>query len=704
MPINFNATADKVARTGTLVGTTGWSVYGWFRRASTTGGEFFSHSSGTAEIVGIYWSNSTTDRLTIDRCNSAGALASQWTVTQANLGITLSASKWFFLAITQTGTSTPIVYTMDPSASPVLGSRTVSTAVGPGTPDTTNARSIYFGNWVAADYGLTGDMAWWGYHNVVLTLGELYEAAWRGMTTRGLVVASPLESSSVLTDLSGSPATLTGTGLADVSSAPPVTPLWVPTLDGWAPHTVSTVTGSVSVPVTFDVTVSATVTQVAVPIFFDVTIEASTIIETTGIDIPVDVTVDIASAFTQLVFEPEITYGIEVQWNNERGATSLIIGSGTIGSGTVGGDTLWNPLDATWDGAYDDVTDRCLRFQIDSGRSSKADVAFSSRAEIELHDPDGLFNPENTSSPLAGSLLPTRVVRITATHGTVTQTLFRGVIRRLAHRPSPNAGAYSKSVLTCEDVFMLLDRKEARADVYTGRVDELMDRLLEVGRIPLYLRQLEATYAHDVTLDTIETDAPRILSELRALAESERGQLYVNRQGTVVYDAREHRAGTALPATAGTIDSMSASITPSTSLDTILNRATVQAGGQGFHPQTVDDSTSQEYYGVADYQLTSNYIVSDAHARDVATFIVSLNADPADELQAVELVGGDTPSILAMLALDINDLVRVMDPVAGIDGLYWVEGLAHESETKMGGHHTRVTLSKAKTGLPQYDG
>lgn len=233
MPVTFGPVAgtDRID-CGARNSTSTWSLYGWWRRASGTRGQFFSISNGTEEI-GVYISSSTTDRLTIDRATSG--TGGQWQVTGANDRITHSATQWVFLAITQSGIGTPVVYTASPAQSVALGTCTVTTAVSPtGTANTSvGSAHLYLGNWSGFDYALAGDMAWWGFHNVVLTQGEIQEAMDRGYTHRGLVFATSLESTSVLFDLSGNAASMTNTGAADLTTTDaPVVPKWIQT-DGW---------------------------------------------------------------------------------------------------------------------------------------------------------------------------------------------------------------------------------------------------------------------------------------------------------------------------------------------------------------------------------------------------------------------------------------------------------------------------------------
>ena len=225
---------DRVASGAAIAATSTWSAYWWMRRASTTGGQPWSLGTTAAQIE-VYYSASTADRMTIYRRTSG--TAGNWTVQGADDGFAYSASQWVFVAVTQSGISTPTVYTASPVQSVALATRTVGVGTTPtGSATTPATETMFLGNWSGFDYALGGDLAWFGFHNVVLTAGEIEEAMWRGFTLRGAVLLTPLESTSKLYDLSGNAHTLTNTGAADTADAkPPVHPLWVPTDGGWAP-------------------------------------------------------------------------------------------------------------------------------------------------------------------------------------------------------------------------------------------------------------------------------------------------------------------------------------------------------------------------------------------------------------------------------------------------------------------------------------
>lgn len=235
MPVLFSPKngSDAVSTGATVDIPSDWSACLWMRKASTVGGQLFS--IGGSFLIDCYYSGSTTDRLGLDRKTSGTTSTHQ--LTGADDGITYSASQWVFIAITQSGRSTPTIYTASPVQSVALGSRTVTvSAAGSGTAATASGDAAYIGNYSGASYALGGDIAWFGFHDVVLTDGEVSEAMYRGFTLRGLQIATELRDSSSLFDISGNGHALTGSGVSDTTDlGPPVNPLWLPMAHGWVP-------------------------------------------------------------------------------------------------------------------------------------------------------------------------------------------------------------------------------------------------------------------------------------------------------------------------------------------------------------------------------------------------------------------------------------------------------------------------------------
>src|SRR3954452_22817076 len=63
-----------------------------------------------------------------------------------------------------------------------------------------------------------------------------------------------------------------------------------------------------------------------------------------------------------------------------------------------------SPLDVTFGGTYDDISTKIAGWTIKRGRSNNLDTMLAGEATVDVRDPNGLFNPDNASSPLYGQL------------------------------------------------------------------------------------------------------------------------------------------------------------------------------------------------------------------------------------------------------------------------------------------------------------
>jgi len=84
-----------------------------------------------------------------------------------------------------------------------------------------------------------------------------------------------------------------------------------------------------------------------------------------------------------------------------------------------------------WDndgfGAGDDITPAVIAFDSASGFGAEADhVAQGGQCTITVANGDRRFSPAYAAGPLYGKLIPHRTVRVQATEGAQTWTLFRG--------------------------------------------------------------------------------------------------------------------------------------------------------------------------------------------------------------------------------------------------------------------------------------
>lgn len=114
-----------------------------------------------------------------------------------------------------------------------------------------------------------------------------------------------------------------------------------------------------------------------------------------------------------------------------------------------------------WDndgfGAGDDLTGAVIALDLASGFGAEADhVAQGGQCTITVDNSDRRFSPAYTAGPLVGKLVPYRAVRVQATEGAQTWTLFRGYTRQF--RPAPGVGGTARALIVCQDALGRLGR------------------------------------------------------------------------------------------------------------------------------------------------------------------------------------------------------------------------------------------------------
>jgi len=125
-----------------------------------------------------------------------------------------------------------------------------------------------------------------------------------------------------------------------------------------------------------------------------------------------------------------------------------------------------DPLATSW--TWTDITAYVKSIQVKIGRDREVDDFEPGRATIELDNTDRRFDPEHATGPYYGKLLPSKRVRIRATHSAVTYTLFHGFVDDW---PQDYGGSWTSDVVVpCTDAFGQLARATLPSSVYAAEV------------------------------------------------------------------------------------------------------------------------------------------------------------------------------------------------------------------------------------------
>ncbi len=196
-------------------------------------------------------------------------------------------------------------------------------------------------------------------------------------------------------------------------------------------------------------------------------------------------------------------------------------------------------IDWAHDGTWTDETSRTRRVQIKSGFDEPGRaVATTGRCVLTMDNGDRRFSPGYASSPLYGDVLPRRQVRVTASDGVTTWTLFRGFVDDI----QPDAGEWGagECLITCVDGIALLGQQRIGvAHENSKAVDDAVSAVVASAYTP------PATCYAD-NGDTLthygrswQPEQTSCLDALREIAEAVYGRFYVARDGTPTFWSRD---------------------------------------------------------------------------------------------------------------------------------------------------------------------
>lgn len=331
---------------------------------------------------------------------------------------------------------------------------------------------------------------------------------------------------------------------------------------------------------------------------------------------------------------------------------------------------------------------------ITRGRDDDLAVTQAGKCTVRLYDKTGKYSAVNAASPLSPHLRPRLLGRVIATYLTVAYPRFYGFLERCETNPD-----YGTKLGTMEfaDLFTRLGVVQpviaATGPTTTGAaIGKILDWL---GWTDPTLRDLDAG---DTIPDFSADGTATGLALIQALLDAERGQVYVNGAGVLVYENRQARSQGARTTSQATIATMAA-VAPGTDIATVKNTATVTATG-GL-PQTYTDSASATEFDPLPFgAITSPYLTSDAQALSLGTYMVSRRKDPLPTARRLGLDSTVAGVIIPMLARDIGDRVTVTSAITGLTGDYHIEKIHEVVDTAALSATNDWTLSQRRTVTP----
>lgn len=243
-----------------------------------------------------------------------------------------------------------------------------------------------------------------------------------------------------------------------------------------------------------------------------------------------------------------------------RGLTSLTLictlptdaaqfGAGQFGTGRFGpaiNAGLAISVQVNWNGdgsTYVEEAANVLDVTTSRGRSRLNDVFGAGTATVKLRNGDGRYSPNNVLSPLYPNVVVGRAVKIAVVYQGISYPQFAGTIMDPAQAVQP---AYSELTLSCIDAFERFRLAIAAADLQQSkRTDQIIAAILTANSWTG-----GETLDSGVTLPSYAQPNTNVLQALQDAAKNEiGGQVFIGKDGSVVFQNRSHRANAGIYAT-----------------------------------------------------------------------------------------------------------------------------------------------------------
>jgi hypothetical protein len=331
-----------------------------------------------------------------------------------------------------------------------------------------------------------------------------------------------------------------------------------------------------------------------------------------------------------------------------------------------------------------DVSAQTTNISTRRGRNLLQDKYESGQATIRVVDPNGDFNPQNTSSPYFGLLQPLRKIQASAIYGGVTYGLFGGYITEYRYTyPTGQETGYVTFI--CYDAFRLM-YNSGITTVTGGTAGQTTAQRVQSILTMIAWPPAFTSIGTGATTCVADPGTTRTVLEAIQTAEfTEQGAFYIDENGVATFKGRQFvvDAQSASPTVfnqTGTGINY-AGITFALDDKTIVNKATVtRIGGTA---QTYSDAASIAQYFTRSITATDMLMQTDANALALATAYVDSRKETSIRIETITLdlvTPNYAAGVLAGLSLDFFNTVDITNEQPGgstIQKKLQIQGIAH---------------------------
>lgn len=189
-----------------------------------------------------------------------------------------------------------------------------------------------------------------------------------------------------------------------------------------------------------------------------------------------------------------------------------------------------------------DVSDIALRVTIRRGRNRILNSFEAGTATVVLEDANGDWNPQNTSSPYYGKLLPLRKIRIWADYddggGTDRYYIYSGYITSYDNSFRLGIDEVSSVTLQCVDGFRLFQNVSITSVAGTSAgqtTGARIESLLDTASWPTSQRLIDVG---DTTVQADPATNRTLLAACQNIEQTELGGFFIDAEGNAVFYSR----------------------------------------------------------------------------------------------------------------------------------------------------------------------
>jgi hypothetical protein len=332
-----------------------------------------------------------------------------------------------------------------------------------------------------------------------------------------------------------------------------------------------------------------------------------------------------------------------------------------------------------------DISDRLIATSTARGKNQALDRIDAGTSSIVVDNSDRHFDPLYPNGPYFGQLIPRRTVRITCND----QPVFIGAIDDfdIVYAPSNR----SQVRIDVSDAFSTLTNSGLEeftptAQLSGARVNAVLDR----PEVDWPAAEREIDTGNSTMLGALVAEGTSVLEYLQLVSNSEFGDLFIGKDGKVVF--RERNAVPNTPnlvfsdeVVAGAYTGIQfASVNNVYGSENLYNRILITNASSPALEATAADTDSQTVYGPRSYSQSNLLVASQSELQFLADYLLARFKEPQYRFESLTVVMDTLTEANqdAVLDLEIGDIVLVRfepsDIPPAIEQYVRIIGISHD--------------------------